>query len=269
MADFTLLPDPTCLHLLQLEAKGKIITATVTTTAKDARCPLCTCSSEKVHSRYVRVLADLAWMNCVVRLELHTRRFFCLNADCQRKIFTKRLPHVVAPYAHKTLRLTEVLTLIGFALGGEAGKRLAQEMGMLSSPDTLLRLLHTAPLAEHETPCVPTLKASRCTLPTLLNKILITRKSHSTIWEGLSSGSKILTVRLKCFRCSPLSKLVPTPPLMDVLLPFQDFTIISGGKMTWLLISMRKHGPTCQPEQGPTRAFCITLLRENWLKRTC
>lgn len=74
MADLTLLPDPPCLHLLQLEAEGKVITATVATTAKDARCPLCVCASEKVHSRYVRVLADLPWMSCGVRLKLHIPR---------------------------------------------------------------------------------------------------------------------------------------------------------------------------------------------------
>lgn len=152
MVELTLLPDPTCLHLLQLEAEEKVITATVTTTAQSATCPLCTCSSEKVHSRYVRILADLPWMKCAVRLKLYTRRFFCLNPDCQRNIFTERLPDVVAPYAHKTLRFTEVLTLIGFALGGEAGKRLAQGMGMLSSPDTLLRLLHTTPTEKYSPP---------------------------------------------------------------------------------------------------------------------
>ena len=54
MADLTLLPDPTCLHLLQLEAEGKVTTVTVATTAQDTRCSLCACSSEKVHSRYVR-----------------------------------------------------------------------------------------------------------------------------------------------------------------------------------------------------------------------
>ena len=75
MADPTLLPNPTCLHLLQLEAEGKMITATVKTTAKDARCPLCACSSDKVHVRYVRVLADLPWMSCAVRLELQPSAF--------------------------------------------------------------------------------------------------------------------------------------------------------------------------------------------------
>lgn len=154
MADPTLLPDPTCLHLLQLESCGKVITATVKTTAPEARCPVCTYCSEKVHSRYVRVLADLPWLSCAVRLELHTRRFFCLNPDCQRKIFTERLPNVVAPYAHRTLRLTEVLTLIGFALGGEAGKRLIAGMGLSTSPDTLLRLISAASDPSHPTPRV-------------------------------------------------------------------------------------------------------------------
>ena len=37
MADLTLQPDPTRLHLIQLEAAGNMITATVTTTAKDAQ----------------------------------------------------------------------------------------------------------------------------------------------------------------------------------------------------------------------------------------
>ena len=69
-------------------------------------------------------------MGWAVRLEVHTRRFFCLNLTCPRQIFTERLPNVVAPYARRTNRLTDVLTLIGFALGGEAGKRLVDGMGL-------------------------------------------------------------------------------------------------------------------------------------------
>lgn len=141
MADQALLPDPTCLHLLQLEAEGKIITATVQTTAEAAHCPLCDSRSEKVHSHYVRVLADLPWMGYAVRLVLHVRRFFCTKSDCQRKIFTERVKSVVAPYARRTLRLTDLFSLIAFALGGEAGKRLAAGMGLSTSPDTLLQLI--------------------------------------------------------------------------------------------------------------------------------
>jgi hypothetical protein len=54
-------------------------------------------------------------MGCAVRLQLHVRRFFCSHSECARQIFTERLPSVVAPYARRTTRLTEVFTLIGFA----------------------------------------------------------------------------------------------------------------------------------------------------------
>src|SRR5579859_2439448 len=154
MADPTLLPDPTCLHLLQLEAEGKVITATVKTTAPEARCPLCDGRSVQVHSRYRRVLADLPWMWCAVRLELQTRRFFCQNPECGRKIFTERVPSVVAPYARRTIRLQDLFTLIGFALGGEAGKRLVEGMGLALHPATLLRLIRAAPESSFSTPRV-------------------------------------------------------------------------------------------------------------------
>ena len=136
MAKPTLLPDPTCLHLQLLDASETTITAVVTTTSGEAACPLCQHCSSRIHSRYMRTVADLPWMSCAVRLELHVRRFFCTNPGCARQIFTERLPTVVAPYAHKTLRLMDVFTLIGFALGGEAGKRLVEGMGLAASPDT-------------------------------------------------------------------------------------------------------------------------------------
>lgn len=154
MANLTLLPDPTCLHLLQLEAEGKMMTVTMKTTAPEAKCPLCESRSAQVHSRYQRVLADLPWMGCAVRLVLHVRRFFCQNPDCQRKIFTERLPSVVAPYARCTLRLQELLTLVGFVAGGEAGQEVVEGMGVCSSPDRLLRLVRTTPEQPLATPRV-------------------------------------------------------------------------------------------------------------------
>lgn len=152
MASPSLLPDPLYLHLLRLEAEPQSITAAVTTIASSAMCPRCQCSSEKVHSRYQRQVADLPWMGWRMRLQLHTRRFFCLNTECSQAIFTERLPSVVAPYARHTIRLAEALTLIGFALGGEAGKRLSQELRLQTSPDTLLRLVRAAPEIKQTTP---------------------------------------------------------------------------------------------------------------------
>ncbi|HLG75664.1 MAG TPA: transposase family protein, partial [Ktedonobacteraceae bacterium] len=70
---------PTCLHLQLLDASDHAITARVATTSEDAEGPLCHQRSARIHSRYVREVADLPWMSCAVRLELHARRFFCSN----------------------------------------------------------------------------------------------------------------------------------------------------------------------------------------------
>jgi transposase len=137
----TLLPDPECLHLTHLEACPQVIIAHVSTISSQAQYPLCQYSSEKIHSRYTRLIADLPWMGRAVQLELHTRRFFCQNRSCPRQIFTERLPSAVEPYARRTTRLTDVFMLIGFALGAEAGKRLVEGMSLVTSPDTLLRLI--------------------------------------------------------------------------------------------------------------------------------
>ena len=150
----TLLPDPTCLHLRLLDASTTTITAVVMTTSSEAECPLCHRASTRIHSHYVRQVADLPWMSCAVRLEMHVRRFFCPYHECPRQIFTERVPSVVAPYARRTTRLTDVFILIGFALGGEAGKRLVEGMGLVTSPDTLLRLIRTQPDEQVLTPRV-------------------------------------------------------------------------------------------------------------------
>jgi transposase len=99
-------------------------------------------------------VADLPWANWAVQVRLHARRFFCDNRGCPRAIFTERLPTVVVPYGRKTLRLVALLTAIGFALGGEAGKRMSQQVGLSSSADTLLAQIRATPLARVSTPRV-------------------------------------------------------------------------------------------------------------------
>jgi transposase len=87
-------------------------------------------------------------------LELSVRRFFCVNDGGPRKIFAEPLPSIVKRYARKTARLNDALSLIGFAIGGEAEARVAKRLSMTTSPDTLLRRLRQAVLLEHPTPKV-------------------------------------------------------------------------------------------------------------------
>ena len=66
------------------------------------------------------------------------RKFFCDEPTCERRIFAERLGEVAGVYARGTDRRREALEWIAFALGGEAGARLARELGFIVSPDTLL-----------------------------------------------------------------------------------------------------------------------------------
>ena len=116
----------------------------LTATSPTAACPCCAVSSSSIHSRYQRHLTDLPWGPCTVRIQLRVRKFVCQNPRCERRIFTERLPELVAAYARKTRRLMTVLRAIGVALGGNAGARLAARLRLPTSPSTLLRLEQTA-----------------------------------------------------------------------------------------------------------------------------
>jgi transposase len=150
----TLLPDPSLIKLERFVSSPDAIIVVIKTKQPQASCSLCQQPSPKIHSRYVRRLADLPWQGVAIRLELTVRRFFCIHEDCQRKIFAQQLPPIVKRYARKTARLNEALTLIGFAIGGEAGARVAKRLAMNTSPDTLLRRLRQALLVEYPTPKV-------------------------------------------------------------------------------------------------------------------
>jgi transposase len=142
------LPDTTTLALetWHVDDAAAQITLHVTSTQTCVPCPLCHKQTLRVHSQYVRTVADLPWGAYHVRLQLRVRKFFCGNTTCPRQIFTERLPTVAAPWARRTLRLAERLCALGIALGGTAGTRLTPRLGLTASRDTLLRLVRRLPL---------------------------------------------------------------------------------------------------------------------------
>lgn len=140
----SLVPKCAGIRLEKIISNQDSITIVVKSIASSALCPLCQNPSQKVHSYYSRRIADLPWSGIAVGLLLHTRKFYCSTLACERKIFTERLPEIVKPYARKTVRLNELLTLIGYVIGGEAGSRLALELGMSVSPDTLIDRIRKA-----------------------------------------------------------------------------------------------------------------------------
>lgn len=134
----TLLPCIEGIRSESVASNANSIILHLSAVALSSYCPLCGHLSQRIHSHYSRTLADLPWNRVAVRIHLKARKFYCDTPTCQRRIFTEPLPELAARYARKTNRLHDALYLIGYALGGEAGARVAIGLGLCVSPDTLL-----------------------------------------------------------------------------------------------------------------------------------
>jgi len=139
----TLIPPP--LRVVSLDLATRAVTVQARLATAEARCPGCARLSARVRSTYRRTIADLPWGERIVRICVTVRRFACANPDCPRRIFAEPLGPFAPRYAHRSGRLARALTAVAFALGGEAGARLARHLGLPTSPDTLLRLIRRAP----------------------------------------------------------------------------------------------------------------------------
>ena len=104
-----------------------------------ARCPRCRRVSTARHSRYVRTLQDLPAVGATVSLQIRVGRWRCGTRACAVRFFADRLPDVAEFRGRRTCRANVVIRLIGYALGGRPGERLARRIGLAVSNDTLLR----------------------------------------------------------------------------------------------------------------------------------
>jgi transposase len=114
-----LLPGSAQLHLTHVLITEAAVTLTVTSTQPNAACPVCAGVSTRVHSHYHRTLADRPWAGIPVCLHIQVRKFCCPNPHCQRRIFAERVPTIARAWARCTVA----------------------QLGMPTSPDTLLRLV--------------------------------------------------------------------------------------------------------------------------------
>ena len=131
-------------QLLGLRITPQGLTLVAVPVANFSFCPRCGVRSARVHSHHLRRLSDLPAHGRPVCLELHLRRFFCDFPECPQQTFAEPLAPLAPPHARKTCRLNDALGETAFTAGGEAGARLAAELGMPVSPDTLLRRIRQA-----------------------------------------------------------------------------------------------------------------------------
>lgn len=115
-------------------------------------CPVCNNTAHRVHSRYERTLRDLPCVDFCLTILLQVCKFFCPNENCQRRIFTERIPQVALPWARRTVRCSQQLSALGLALGGAAASRLSYQLHYGNSRNTLLRAIRQLSLPSVKTP---------------------------------------------------------------------------------------------------------------------
>ena len=137
------MPKTTPLHLdaCRIDEPQAQIILLISSTQAAAQCPACHAPARHVHSWYTRTVADLPWSGHGVTWPLRVRTLFCRNPAGPRRLFTARLPGIVAPWARRTVRLMAHLLALGLALGGAAGARLRRSLGLIVSRHTLLRVI--------------------------------------------------------------------------------------------------------------------------------
>src|SRR5207249_2559244 len=141
LSSLFLLPDHIAVEAVYPTKRR--LTIQVSCTLKSASCPLCQQSSERIHARYGRTVADVPCGGRLVTLALTVRKFVCSTKTCPRRIFTERLPDLVQSYARMTNRLSQALQALGFATCGQLGERFAPKLGMQVSGPTLLRRMRS------------------------------------------------------------------------------------------------------------------------------
>lgn len=119
-----------------------------------SNCPLCNELSSRIHSYYTRRIMDLPMIGSQTLLILNTRKFYCLNINCIRKVFTERFSEHIVNRKTVTRRLNEKFLKIASLMGGNGGVRICQLMNIPVSSSTLIRLIHQEPLEQSAVPKV-------------------------------------------------------------------------------------------------------------------
>ncbi|WP_399935045.1 ISL3 family transposase [Streptomyces kanamyceticus] len=124
---------------------GAEVRLVVRSPAGSAACPECGQRSSRVHCYYQRSLADRPVAGRRVLIDLRARRLVCSNDCCDRGTFAGQVPALTCRYARRTNALTSQLTDIALFLGGRPGTRLSRRMAIVTSKDSLLRLIRALP----------------------------------------------------------------------------------------------------------------------------
>ncbi|MEV6758447.1 ISL3 family transposase [Streptomyces sp. NPDC051214] len=133
---------------------GELVAVRARAAAERAVCPACGTRSSRVHSRYVRRLADSAVGGRPVLIELQVRRFRCGQRSCRQATLAEQVEGLTVRHGRRSTGLQRVLERVAVMLAGRPGARLSQALAAGVSRSRLLRLIRRLPEPETSTPRV-------------------------------------------------------------------------------------------------------------------
>ncbi|MEW1552276.1 ISL3 family transposase [Streptomyces tsukubensis] len=105
-------------------------------------CPDCGRESARVHSRYLRRLADVAAGGRPVLITLSVRRLFCDGLGCERRTFAEQVDGLTVRYQRRSPLLQHLVEMAGVLLAGRGGTRLLHILkAPLSRTSVLFQLM--------------------------------------------------------------------------------------------------------------------------------
>lgn len=136
-----LLPLNLPLNASSIEVKGNYLVIQASAIQPHCACPACGHNSFRIHSKYIRMLADLPVSGHLVKVTIVSRKYFCDNPQCLRKIFTERFTGEIIPYQRRFNRSNHLLSNIALELGGNKGALISRLVGLPVSASTILRVI--------------------------------------------------------------------------------------------------------------------------------
>jgi zinc-finger of transposase IS204/IS1001/IS1096/IS1165 len=113
-----LFPHLRGLYVEQVQPAGAGVVMQAHSRAAGAACPACGAWSSRVHSGYVRTVADGPAGGRPVVIRLVVRRFFCRNPACPSVTFAEQVEGLTGRYLRRSLPLLGLLAQVGLALPG-------------------------------------------------------------------------------------------------------------------------------------------------------
>lgn len=117
--------------------------------SRSVACPFCNSVSSRPHSHYTRRVNDLPVGGEAVYLIVHSRKWFCDEPLCDRKVFAERL-NWIRPSGRRTERLEALLREISLSNNCLTAEKICRSLRIPISHDALLNRIRKEPLPASE-----------------------------------------------------------------------------------------------------------------------